>query len=67
MSYTLNVSGHSVTETPDEAKQLEEQTLAAARTFVAGLKDATSATFSGQYTGHTNLLEQPTAAAEAAA
>jgi hypothetical protein len=59
MSYTLTVSGHSVTETADEAKQLEEQALGAARTFVGGLNDATSAIFQGQHTGHTNLMEQP--------
>jgi len=59
MSYTVNVSGHSVTETDDEAKQLEQQALSAARSFVGGLKDATAATFQGQHSGFVNLMEQP--------
>jgi hypothetical protein len=67
MSYTINVSGHSVTETPDEAKQLEEQALTAARTFVSGLKDATAATFQGQHTGFADLMAQPEQAQEPAA
>jgi hypothetical protein len=58
MSYNLSVSGHSVTETPDDAKQREEQALAAARSFVSGLSDATSAMFDGQHTGHTDLMEK---------
>jgi len=58
MSYTINVSGHSVTETDAQAKQIEEQALSAARSFVAGLKDATAATFQGQHSGFVNLLEQ---------
>jgi hypothetical protein len=58
MSYNLSVSGHSVTETPEDAKQAEEQALAAARSFVSGLPDATSAMFDGQHTGHTDLLEK---------
>jgi hypothetical protein len=58
MSYNLSVSGHSVTETPEQAKQLEEQALAAARTFVNGLSDATSAMFDGQHTGHTDLMQK---------
>jgi len=64
MSYTINVSGHSVTETPDEAKQLEEQALTAARSFVTGLKDATAATFTGQHSGFVDLMAQPAAAQE---
>lgn len=64
MSYNITVSGHSVTETPEEAKQLEEQALAAARTFVNGLHDATSATFMGQHTGFADLMEKPVAVPE---
>jgi hypothetical protein len=67
MSYNLTVSGHSVTETPEEAKQLEEQALAAARAFVGSLNDATSATFMGQYTGFADLMEKVAAAPEPAA
>lgn len=67
MSYNLSVSGHSVTETPDEAKQREEQALAAARSFIGGLSDATSAMFDGQYTGHTDLMEKVEAQPETAA
>jgi hypothetical protein len=58
MSYNVTISGHSVTETPEEAKQLEEQALAAARTFVGSLNDATSATFQGQHTGFADLMEK---------
>ena len=64
MSYNLSVSGHSVTETPEEAKQAEEQALAAARTFVNSLTDATSAMFDGQHTGHTDLLQKQEQPAE---
>jgi hypothetical protein len=64
MSYNLSVSGHSVTETPDEAKTLEEQALSAARTFVNGLTDATSAMFDGQHTGHTDLMQKQEPAQE---
>jgi hypothetical protein len=67
MSYNLSVSGHSVTETPDEAKQAEEQALAAARSFIAGLSDATSAMFDGQHTGHTDLMEKVEPTQESAA
>jgi hypothetical protein len=64
MSYNITVSGHSVTETPEEAKQLEEQALAAARQFVNGLNDRTSATFMGQHTGFTDLMAEVPVPAE---
>lgn len=67
MSYTLTVSGHNVTETPDEAQQIEQQALASARTFVGGLTGVTSAFFEGQHSGHTNLMEQPQPQTEAEA
>ena len=67
MSYTLTVSGHSVTETADEAKQAEEKALSAARSFVGGLSDATSAMFDGQHTGHTDLMAKTEPAPEAQA
>jgi hypothetical protein len=58
MSWNLTVSGHSVTETPEDAKQIEEQALAQCRALANGLPDVTSAMFNGQHTGHTDLMEK---------
>jgi hypothetical protein len=67
MSYNLSVSGHSVTETHEDAKQKEEQALADARAFVNSLSDATSAMFDGQHTGHTDLMAKVEPQTEATA
>lgn len=54
MSYTVNVTGH-IEGDADAAKSQEEQAVQEAREFVDGLPGVSSASFSGRYTGYTDL------------
>lgn len=54
MSYSISVSGHIEGEA-DAAKSQEEQAVQDARKLVDGLPGVLSATFSGQFTGYTDL------------
>ena len=60
MTYALNVTGHVVRETVEEARQLEEEIVAKARALIAELEGVTAAHFSGQHVSVPDLTEAAT-------
>lgn len=57
MSYTLTISGHKVTGTPEEAQAFEEDVVSKAKAFVAGLEGVTAAYANTGSGGQVSLQE----------
>lgn len=66
MSYTITVSGHKMTETPDEARAHEEAVRSKALAFAAGLEGVNGAYMDGATIGHVDLMPAPAESAPAA-
>jgi hypothetical protein len=57
MSYSLSVSGHKDTQSPDESIAFEKETVAKAKAFIDSLEGVTSASGTFGSLGSVNLLE----------
>lgn len=57
MSYSLNISGHKNTESPEESKAFEEDVVSKAKEFAKSLEGVTGASGTFGSLGFVNLLE----------